>query len=293
MEEWGNEIMELVKKEQKYLEIHDKILKSKSKVELYLYEMCLALKEMHDGKYYLSAGYTTFEAYTVENFNIKKTQAYEYLKLADKRSKDFFQTNGQIGLTKLQLLNSLSEEEAEEFLKDNDIQDMTVKEVKRTFAAYKDKKENSIDATYEDVEDPINDTAVINIVHDIPITSFGSFVKNKRLNKGYSIRFLARMLNISHAYLVNIEAGRKGPFNYERCEVLSKALELTSLEKAEMYDLANKELIAKGRLPEQLRIYLMANQDVSDILTGIINVPINEMDKLKKIIGGYSNGKNS
>lgn len=157
-------------------EQHNKIVQAGNKVGLYLYEFCKALLDMKESKVYETAGYTSFEDYTLRALNIKKSQAYIYVKLAGQYSKDFFQSTGKIGVTKLELLAKLPEEEATAFIQENRIEDMSVKDVKRTLATYQDKKE----------EDPaVPEEPIVEIVKEsIQVDSFGSFIRTKRLEKG-------------------------------------------------------------------------------------------------------------
>lgn len=74
-------------------EQHNKIVQAAAKVGLYLYEFCKALSDMKESKAYEAAGYSSFEDYTLRALNIKKSQAYTYVKLANQYSKDFFPVN--------------------------------------------------------------------------------------------------------------------------------------------------------------------------------------------------------
>ncbi len=246
-----------------FKEQHNKIVQAAAKVGLYLYEFCKALNEMKISKAYETAGYSSFEDYTLRALNMKKSQAYTYLKLAENYSEEFFQSTGKIGVTKLELLSKLPEEEATAFIQEHHIEDMSVKEVKRTLASYQDKQEE-ITETVVPEEDPI-----VEIVREsIPVDSFGSFIKSKRLNKGYSLKAMAAKLNMPWQTYQHVESGyrsllRKKPSFYE---AIIQTLELSADEIKEMYMWADKDCLKRKKLAPDLVEYATENPIVNDIL---------------------------
>ena len=99
-----------------------------------LYGMCTAIKQMRDSKLYKALGYDTFEAYTEEKLGMKRAQAYTYIAIADRLSDDFVQSTGQIGIQKLYLLAMASEETRTEIVRQNDLTETTVKELREQIA---------------------------------------------------------------------------------------------------------------------------------------------------------------
>lgn len=95
-----------------------------------LYEMCKALKEMHDGKLYKELGYKNFEDYCESEVGIKRRQAYGYISVASSLSKDFVHSSAQIGIKKLELLAKLDEPQREELQQTVDVEEVSVKELK-------------------------------------------------------------------------------------------------------------------------------------------------------------------
>ena len=257
---------------------HSIIVDCKNKVELYFFEFCKELKKMHDSKLYKIAGYSTFEDYTSKNFDIKKTQAYECLAYAKKRSKEFTVENGKIGITKLLLLNSLSDEEATEFLKNHDVENITTKEIKRTLISLKDKK---------DLE-PLNDSPTIEIEHEQDVSSlntFGSFLKAKRLDAGLSIVSLAKMIGISKTHYYYVEADVRLPSCHKEFYTsLIEALKLNDSEIDLMYKLANEKLLKVNKVIDNVSS-ILANSELYYILTKINVSNLDEIvSKLKKLI---------
>lgn len=67
---------------------------------------------------------------------------------------------------------------------------------------------------------------------------FGTFLKEKRLQKGMSLRELADRVGIAHTYLMNIENGVKQPPSDKVLIQLEKALLLDNNNKEFFYELA-------------------------------------------------------
>ncbi len=106
-----------------------------------LYGMCTAIKQMRDSKLYKALGYDTFEAYTEEKLGMKSSQVYKYIAIADRLSADFVHSSGQIGVQKLYLLAMASEETRTEIVRQNDLTETTVKELREQIAALKEESE--------------------------------------------------------------------------------------------------------------------------------------------------------
>ena len=114
--------------------LHNQITGYSRMVYQSLYGMCTAIKQMRDSKLYKALGYDTFEAYTEEKLGMKRRQAYTYISIADKLSADFVQSTAQIGIEKLYLLTKTDEETRTEIVRQSDITETTVKELKAQIA---------------------------------------------------------------------------------------------------------------------------------------------------------------
>lgn len=264
-----------------FKEQHDKIVQAAAKVGLYLYEFCKALKDMKDSKLYISAGYESFEDYCIQALNIKKSQAYSYCKLCETYSPQFFQSTGKIGITKLELLTALPEEEAEAFIKQNNVENITVRELKKTIATYKDKKDQNQDNQLDIIE--------IEIVEpDKSYTSFGDFLKDKRLERGYSLRQFSRLVNRSHSYIKAIESGVFIPPNTVFYRNVKKVLELSDLDNSKIDLLVAEHFKTKDKLSPITAGYILDDQRLAKIVNeSIINGLSNEkLDKILSIIRG-------
>lgn len=93
-----------------------------------LWELCKALKEMHDSKLYKELGYSSFENYTEDEVGIKRHQAQKYIAIADMENGD---SNHHLGVTKLALLAKLDEPQRERIQQNVDVESVSVKELKK------------------------------------------------------------------------------------------------------------------------------------------------------------------
>ena len=105
--------------------------------------------------------------------------------------------------------------------------------------------------------------------------SFGEFLQKKRIEKGITLREMARILKISAPYLSDIQKGKRNPFNKDRFDELEHILLLTHEERIYMYDLAGK---ATNTLPADIGEYIMANKYVRDAIREAIDRNAGEED---------------
>ena len=95
-----------------------------------LYDMCIGFKEMRDSKLYIQLGYQNFEDYCEEETGFKRANVYNYISVAENLPKEFVQTSGQIGVSKLLLLAKLSDDERTQMTENTDLENTSVRELK-------------------------------------------------------------------------------------------------------------------------------------------------------------------
>lgn len=83
-------------------------------------------------------------------------------------------------------------------------------------------------------------------------STFGEYIKQKRIEKEISLRKMATMLDCSAAFLSDVEKNRRKPLDMERLEKLADILELSKDERTEMFDLAGKERVIAPDLPDYI-----------------------------------------
>ena len=129
----------------KAVNLNSKIIVSAQAAQQNLYDMCVAFKEMRDSKLYKELGYSEFGDYCEQETGFKRSQAYNYIAIAEKLPEDFVQPVGQIGMRKLLLLTKISEEERAEITAEGNLEDTTVKELQQKIKELKSEHERTKD----------------------------------------------------------------------------------------------------------------------------------------------------
>lgn len=95
---------------------------------------------------------------------------------------------------------------------------------------------------------------------------FGEFIKDKRLKKEITLRQMAEILDLSIAYLSDIENNRRYPMDNEKIEIFIKELGLPAEEQELLYDLAGKE---RKEVSPDLLEYTMESELSSIVRTAL------------------------
>ncbi len=130
----------ITKREEAYV-VHNRILANGKIVQTALIDMCKDLKEMRDRALYTELGYDTFEDYSEQACGIKQRQAYSYIAAYEKLGENYMEENAHIGITKLELISQISSYERDEFLAENDVEEMSTRELKKQVEEYKNRIE--------------------------------------------------------------------------------------------------------------------------------------------------------
>ena len=89
---------------------------------------------------------------------------------------------------------------------------------------------------------------------------FGTFIKEKRIACGITLRGLASEIGIAPAYMSDIEKGHRYPPDKDKLYAIATTLHLSEDDRDKMFDLAAnaKENTVSPDLPE----YIMGNEQV-------------------------------
>lgn len=120
------------------VETHQRIITSANLAQQNLWDMCQGLKKMRDNKLYKELGYQNFETYCENEVGMKRSNAYNYISIVEKINPENVQSIGQIGMTKLSLLATISEPEQAEIAEKLDLENTTVKQLKAEIEKLKD-----------------------------------------------------------------------------------------------------------------------------------------------------------
>lgn len=134
-------------KEQEYIALHNQIIAhGRNACENILY-MAQDLKRMNTEKLYEAGGFASFEEYAEKAVGLKKSQAYKYISAYDSLGEEFFHSNGKLGITKMNLLAGLTEDERTALQEQTDVESATIRELKEQIAQLRgelDEKEQRI-----------------------------------------------------------------------------------------------------------------------------------------------------
>ena len=136
----------------KALDLHNRIMVSAQLVQTNLWDMCNGLKEMRDGKLYKELGYQNFEEYCGTEFNMSARNARKYISIIENIKPENRSTLTDFGMGKLYLLSTLSEADQQRITAENDVGDMTVKELEKEIKYLKDKN-NEMDRQLDEQGD--------------------------------------------------------------------------------------------------------------------------------------------
>ncbi len=111
-------------------EVHAEIMASAKSAQENLYNMAMGFKKMRDEELYKALGYNSFGDYCEKETGMKRRNVYNYIAICEKLPSEFVQSTAQIGMQKLQLLTTISEQQREEIVENNDLESTSVRELK-------------------------------------------------------------------------------------------------------------------------------------------------------------------
>lgn len=127
----------------KAAELDRRIKTSAQLAQQSLYDMCMGFKEMRDSRLYKELGYSDFGEYCEQETGFKRANVYRYVSIAENLSEDFVSSMRQIGVTKLQLLTALNDEQRERIIKTTDLENTSVRELEEKVKQLKIKAANA------------------------------------------------------------------------------------------------------------------------------------------------------
>lgn len=113
----------------KAAELDRRIKTSAQLAQQSLYDMCMGFKEMRDSRLYKELGYSDFGDYCEKETGFTPRSAYRYISIAENLPSDFVTPVSQIGVRKLYLLSTLSEEERTQVTENTDLENTSVREL--------------------------------------------------------------------------------------------------------------------------------------------------------------------
>lgn len=116
--------------QQEAIELHLEIRKNGEIAAAALVEFSRGLKTMRDKHLYLQLGFETFEDYAEKAVGLKQRQAYNYIQVLESFGTVDLQSNAKFGITKLKILSEIPRFEREAFIEENNVEEMSTRELK-------------------------------------------------------------------------------------------------------------------------------------------------------------------
>lgn len=133
----------------KAAELDRRIKTSAQLAQQSLYDMCMGFKKMRDSRLYKELGYSDFGEYCEQETQINRQNVYKYIKVAENLPSEFVSSGRQIGIKKLYLLSSLSDEERTELAENIDLESTTVKELKAKIDILQNERDRAMESNAE------------------------------------------------------------------------------------------------------------------------------------------------
>lgn len=106
-----------------------------------VYNMGRCMYEMKEKNLYKELGYETFESWCDDKYQIKKSQAAKYLSVYQNLDEKLILENQAAGIQKLYMIAQISEEDREAVLETNELEKISVTELKQELERVKQERE--------------------------------------------------------------------------------------------------------------------------------------------------------
>lgn len=93
--------------------------------------------------------------------------------------------------------------------------------------------------------------------------TFGDYLREKRKERHFTIKTLARLIRKSTSYISQLESGIRPAPQSKTLEEISNALALNDFEKKQLYNLADK---SRKTLSNDLMDYINTHEEVKETL---------------------------
>ncbi len=117
--------------------LHKRITANVRAAQDSLFEVCRDLKEIRDGRLFEELGYTVFEDYCTKEFELSYKQACKYIAVAERYPDGI--SPGRLGISKLYLISTLSDEERSEIEEKIDIEQVSKSELEKEIKELKER----------------------------------------------------------------------------------------------------------------------------------------------------------
>lgn len=109
--------------------LHRKIIINAQAAQVSLFEVCKGLKEMREKEFYKELGYKDIEEYSSAELGMTSRNVRRYISVAEMVENERTPVSANLGITKLYLLSTLSDEEREEVAETTDLEAVSKREL--------------------------------------------------------------------------------------------------------------------------------------------------------------------
>jgi len=124
--------------EVKAVETHEKAVSYYRATEQFAYKFFMEVKKIRDERYFEGLGFSNFESYCNENFNLTSNFINQKIQIADAWGENSETRVSQLGHRKSLYLARMEEPEREEFIQSNPVDEMTTKQLQQAIKAQKE-----------------------------------------------------------------------------------------------------------------------------------------------------------
>ena len=124
-------------KYQRAVTLHRRITANVQAAQDSLFEVCRDLKEIRDGRLFEELGYSAFEDYCTIQLEMSYKQACKYIAVAERYPDGI--SPGRLGISKLYLISTLSDEERSELEENIDIEQASKSELEKEIKELKER----------------------------------------------------------------------------------------------------------------------------------------------------------
>ncbi len=233
--------------QRKFIDLHNEIIHCGKMTCEFAIQLAKKLKEMRDDKIFINAGFETFSDYVENAVGLKERQAYNYIKVYEDLPTEFLHSNAKIGITKLTLLSSLSIENRDEIINAENIEEISVRELKEKIKEL----ENASEQLQLDLHNFTNEKKEILENNKLELESLHSSHKKQ----------LEKIQKEKDKLKKEIEDLKKAPKQAETIIEKDPQLEKELMEKSKLLKDKENELLNKQKEIDALNKKLAVNDD--------------------------------
>ena len=151
------------------IKLHQQIGMYADQAQVAIYNMGKCMYEMKEKSLYKQIGYETFDEYCKVEFDLKKSQSSKFISIYKNLGENYIQENQNIGVTKLYMLSQIAPEDREVISEENELDDISVKELEEQIKQLQKEKEDAQYKLFEITEENEKVKKELKTIQDKPV----------------------------------------------------------------------------------------------------------------------------